>query len=256
MASYTAASSSAQPSVPTIQVNGGYWLEDAVGLDGSPRADVPLLNHWMVTGLQQLGLDALNVGYNDLAGLRSLGPEAANLDLPLVSANVSGPGIQPYRILRRGEMTIGITGITAPGVRFLPTPGFTITEPFAAARDIVSELADKTDIVVLLAFQASEAAKRIARRGNVDVVIDTNQHRTLDAPFRVGKAIWVRSHFQTMRLGELRLGLDQGQLSWAVDRKIDLDDQLPDDPNQATLSRMARKELRAIERKLYGRPRR
>ena len=151
---------------------------------------------------------------------------------------------------------MGITGITARGVTFLPTPGFEVSEPVAAARPVIEALNETTDVVVLLSFHASDAAKRLARQGGIDVVIDTNLHRTLDAPFRVGEAVWVRRHFQTMRLGELRIGLDRGAVAWAVDRKIDLDDLLPDEANQAVISREARKDLRAIERELFGRPRR
>jgi 2',3'-cyclic-nucleotide 2'-phosphodiesterase (5'-nucleotidase family) len=255
MASYTNAVHTAHPETPAIHVNGGYWLEDAVGLDGSPRADVPLLNRWMVTGLQQIGLDAINVGYNDLAGLRSLGEDGAP-DLPMVSANVEGKGIAPYLIVQRGELSVGITGITVRGPSFIPTPGFVLTDPLTAAQSVIEQLADRTDVIILLSFQSSDAAKRLARQGHVDIVVDTNTHRSLDAPFRVGDAVWVRSHFQTMRLGELRLGLGRDRIDWAVDRKIDLDDQLPDEPNLATVSRMARKELRAIEREIFGRPRR
>jgi 2',3'-cyclic-nucleotide 2'-phosphodiesterase (5'-nucleotidase family) len=258
-ASYAQALQAAQPQTPTLYVNGGYWLEDAVGLDGNPRADAPLLNRWMVSGMEQMGLDALNVGYNDMAGLRSLGTgddAPSQTGLPLVSANIKGPGIAPFLVVKRGDLTIGITGISSPGARTIPTPGFTVLDPVKAARPVIEELKQSTDLIVLLVFQAADAAKRLARDGDVDVIIDTNRHRTLDAPFRVSEALWVRSHFQTMRLGELRLGLKEDRITWAIDRKIDLDAVLPDEPNLATISKMARKELRVIERELYGRPRR
>jgi hypothetical protein len=96
----------------------------------------------------------------------------------------------------------------------------------------------------------------LANQGGVDVVVDTAGHRSFDPPVRVGEAIWVRSHYQTMRLGELRLGLDEGRIQWATDRKIDLDETIADQLDQQHLSTAARGELRALEREIYGRERR
>ena len=69
MASYMDASRAIQPTPEGIVVNSGYWLEDAVGLDGKPRADVPTLNRWMTEGQTALGVDALNLSPHDMAGL-------------------------------------------------------------------------------------------------------------------------------------------------------------------------------------------
>jgi hypothetical protein len=87
----------------------------------------------------------------------------------------------------------------------------------------------------------------------VDVVIDTNLHREFSAPFRVGDAVWVRSHIQTMRLGELRLGITDGQVTWAMDRKIDLDDEIPSSRDSLLIAQTAREELDALQRTLYQR---
>jgi len=102
--------------------------------------------------------------------------------------------------------------------------------------------------VVLLAHGAPEAARSLAERGLVDVVIDTNLHRSLEPPFRVGEAIWVKSHFQTMRLGELRLGLEGGRIAWARDRKIDMDEGIPPQNDARRLEEAARRAVDALMR--------
>ena len=106
------------------------------------------------------------------------------------------------------------------------------------------------------ADEATEAARTLAKRGGVDVVVDTAGHRSFDPPVRLGDAVWVRSHYQTMRLGELRMGLSSGRVAWASDRKIDLDEAIPDHPEQGRLSSAAAQELRALEKEIYGRERR
>jgi 2',3'-cyclic-nucleotide 2'-phosphodiesterase (5'-nucleotidase family) len=257
--SYVQAARAAEPSVPSLLVDGGYFLEDAMGLDGNPRADVPVLNRYMVEGLGRLPFTALNVGYNDLSGLTGLSDAGTwalgSVPLPLVSANAAGPGVVPYRIVEAGPRRVAITGITAPGVAFLPTPGFQTSDPVESGRRVLTELRGGADLVVLLSFQANDAARTLAEEGLVDVVIDTNLHTTFDEPFRVGKAIWLRSHLETMRLGELRLWLEDGRIARALDRKIDLDDRIPSIPEDEALASEARVAVAAATGSTPGNPR-
>lgn len=250
---YVEASRAANPDQPDLLLNGGYWLEDAMGLDGEPRPDTAVMNRWMIAGMQQAGFSALNVTYNDAAGISTVLEDGGESDVPGVSANISGPGIAPYRIIERGELTVGITGISRAGLTFQQTPGFTTKDPGRASVEILQALNEQVDVVVLMAYQVPEVAQRLAQKGLVDVVIDTNLHREFSAPFRVGDAVWVRSHIQTMRLGELRLGITEGRVAWAVDRKIDLDDEIPSSRDTMLLTEMAREELDTLQRALYQR---
>ena len=85
------------------------------------------------------------------------------------------------------------------------------------------------------------------------MVIDTNMHQAFYAPERVGEALWVRSHNQTMRLGELRLTAeDGGGVELVVDRKIDLDPEIPDSPRLAALVTQARNEIEAAQKLAFG----
>ena len=252
LAAYTDAARALPEAAPTLVVNSGQWLEDAVGMDGNPRADMPTLNRWMITGQQALKPDALNVSNHEIAGLSAIGGDTG--DLPLVSANVHGPGIVPLITLQRGDQRIAITGIAAKAVTLQPTPGYTMDDPYSAARAVLADV--DADLKIVLSYQARKAAKRLAKEGLVDLVIDAHRHRTLDVPSRIGRALWVRAHFQAMRMGELRLGLDAHRIKWALDRKIDLDEGLPDQRAQAEIYRAARAELATIETQLYGKPRR
>lgn len=252
MAAYMDASRAQPAAPPSIVLNSGQWLEDAIGMDGNPRADMPLLNQWMIRGQVALAPDALNVSNHEVAGLSAIGGDSGGL--PLVSANVKGPGIQPTIVVKRGDLTIAITGITAVGVTLQETPGYTMTEPYAAAKDALDGL--DVDVRILLSYQARKAAKKLAEEGWVDLVVDAHRHRTLDEPSRIGSALWVRAHFQAMRMGELRLGIDDQHIRWALDRKIDLDDGLPDQRSQAEIYKAARAELKTIETQLYGAPKR
>lgn len=250
-AAYIGASQAANPATGRLVVNGGYWLEDAVGITGAPRADTPVMNRWMASGLSALGASALNVGYPDMAGLRSL---ERRPQLPLVSANLSGEGIAPSRTVVTGGLRVGVTGISTTGsVAVSPPSGFEMADPYRGGKAALTALRAETDLTVLLSYQAPEAARRLARAGLADVVIDVGQHRERYAPIRVGEAIWVRSHYQTMRLGELRLWLSDGVITEVLDRKIDMDAEVPSAPDVLAVVRSARAALDVVQRELYGR---
>ncbi len=250
---YVDASRAANPAVPSVVVNAGYWLQDAMGFDGNLRADVTLANRWMVEGARLLGWDALNVGYPDVAGLSTL-PADGQAPLPLVSANVTGPGINRWVIVERNGLRVGITGITAKGQTLTDVQGYTIAPP-SAAGDVLDQLGEQVDVVVLLAYQATEEAQRLAAsHGVVDVVVDAATYRDYADSMYVGHAAWAFSNFQTMRLGELRVDLDGGRVVGGASRHVDLDPEVPDEPGLAALAKKARAELDAEQQRLYGAP--
>jgi 2',3'-cyclic-nucleotide 2'-phosphodiesterase (5'-nucleotidase family) len=137
------------------------------------------------------------------------------------------------------------------GPTLADTSRWTVGDP-AAAGPVLDELAEKADVVVLLAYKADETARALAKKHDVDVVVDTDAHREFVDPERVGGAAHVASHYQTMRAGELRLELKNGRVKSGVDRKIDLDPDMPDDPALAKLTRQARKEIDGVQKEMYG----
>lgn len=252
MDAYVDASRAANPDVPSVLVNAGYWLQDAMGFDGKLRDDVILGNTWMVKGVRAVGFDALNVGSPDIAGLTTLPPDGGP-PLPLVSANVEGPGINRWVIIERGGVRVGITGITSAEPTLTAVPGYTVRAP-ASAGAVLDALADQADVIVLLAYQATEAAVKLAAtHPSVDVVVDAALHREWQDPFYTpANAVWVASHLQTMRLGELRLGLDRGRVTGGLSRQIDLDPDLPDDPELLAMQKQARAELDVAQQAMFG----
>ena len=250
---YTQASTDANPSTPTLVLHGGYWLEDSMGVDGELRPDVPVMNRWMLRGIEATGFDAINVTFQDLPGFQEL-EEAPGW---AVSANVAAtdgrPAPAPYRILDKDGLRVGVTGITREDITFVPTPDYRVGDPVEAAVAALQEMADQVDLLVLLAFRTAEEARLVAEQvPELDLVIDTAMHRELYDPILVGQTLWLRSHYQTMRLGELRLTSSDGAITAFVDRKIDLDPEVPDEAGLAAISREARGELEKIQAELFG----
>jgi 2',3'-cyclic-nucleotide 2'-phosphodiesterase (5'-nucleotidase family) len=232
-----------------LRVHAGAWLEDPTGFDGALRLDVLEQDRWMVQGLTRLGLTALNLAYSDIPALARVDP----VDLPVVSANVEGPGVARWVTRDVGGVRVGITGVTAVGATLGDAPGF-VARPPASAAAALEELSKQVDVVVLLTYGASEAAAELARREPaVDVVIDAASHRETAPPRREGRAVVVESVVQTMRAGELRLKLEHGRVVGGLDRKVDLDPEVPDDPELGRLTREARTALDRIQKQEYAR---
>lgn len=231
---------------PMILLNPGYWLEDAGGFEGELRPDVEAMDRWMIKGLSLLPWGAMNLGAPDLAALTRLG--APLPALPLVSANAKGaPGSQIFTI---NGIKVGVTGISGQ-VPTLSDPVYPIQDPMTAG-PIIEELGKQVEVLVLLSWEATDAAKKLAERyPEIDVVIDANQYREFMAPAPIGHSVWVFSHYQTMRLGELRLKLDHGSIIGAVDRKIDMDPAMPAEDKLDTMLRQARGEIDLLQRQLY-----
>ncbi len=254
---YLDASIAANPETPWVLLNAGYFLDDAIGLGGELRADVPLSNRWMVHGLAEQGSwTAINPGYVDLPGIVELGQ--AFPALPLVSANIRARSedvapIQPWLKVQAGELTLGITGITTPGVSFVPTPQYAVEQPGPALEVVLDQMRGQVDLVVLLAFQTIDEARELAQdHPEISVVVDAFGHHESVPPFTVGEAIWVKSHHQTQRLGELRLWIEDGRVVQALDRKVELDPDIPGDAALTDIMVRAHQEIEQKAKEIWG----
>ncbi len=256
LAAYRNAAIAAWPDTPHLLVHGGNFMANDMGLDGELRADAPVQNAWMLKGLEAAGFDAVNVAYPDLPGLIRL----QEFPDQVVSANiVAMEGALPLprtRIVSVGNLTVGITGVTANGITFLPTPQYRVADPVENGVQALKEMADTADVLVLLVFEATDAVEQIlAQVPQMDlVVVETRMFRDFTPPMQRGGAIVTRSHFQTQRLGELRLAVGEDGISVVRDRKIDMDPEVPDDPALMSLLLEARGELEVIQAELFGTP--
>lgn len=243
------------PNTASLLVHGGWWLSDAMGTDGEIRADVPVMNKHLIDGLESASFDAVNVAYLDLPGLNGKTPPKWAVSANVKPTTADQPAIAPSLRIKKNNLVIGVTGITKVDQSFSPNPAFRIEDPVKSAVNVLNELKKSADILVLLTYDTPDEIKRIvAEVPELDVIIDTRQNRIETPPIQIGDSIWVKSHYQTMRLGELRLQVgDKKQTArLVVDRKIDLDSEIPDDPSLNELMNNARAEINAIQSTLFG----
>jgi hypothetical protein len=212
--------------------------------------DAVAANEWMVRGLRALHPVALNLSWADLTMLPGFDTPP---DLPLVSAQFSGPGVESFVERTIAGRRVIFTGVARAGPKMFLPEGYEMVDPEDGVRAVLaSARVQPEDLVVLLSYEANGVGTTLAKAGLVDVVIDANQHRYRDPPFRMGDAVWVKAHYQTMRLGELRLRIQEGRASWALDRKIDLDAEVPSDPTLDKWAKQAERDVAAVRKDAYG----
>ncbi len=247
---YTVATRSRNPRIDTWYIDAGGWLDGTPDASGAPRPDAQAANAWMLRALHTFRPVALNLSLTDLIALQGF-PDPP--DVPMVSANLQGPGIVPMVERTSHDLRVVFTGISATGLQSMLPPGYSATDPYQAARTLLADPSiQDADLVVLLAHNATTEAAQLAREGWVDVVVDAQQHRYRDAAFREGDAVWVKAYHQTHRLGELRLGIQNHRAAWALDRKVDMDEEIPVDPHLDRLATLAEREVATLRHDLYG----
>ena len=143
----------------------------------------------LVRAYNDFKYDALNVGINDLAlGVTFLQQFEKEATFPFLSANVStntGKLIfQPYTIVKKDGLRIGIVGVTN-GNNNLPEIQY--KDVVETARQMQSRLAEKTDFLVLLASVYNPDADRL-KQSNLayDLIIRSHTSRFSRYPRTVG----------------------------------------------------------------------
>ncbi|MCP4807079.1 MAG: hypothetical protein GY913_26455 [Proteobacteria bacterium] len=240
---YMDASRAAHPDTASLFVLAGQWLDDTRGPDGGLRGDMAVRNEHMLEGLEELGVDAANVTSRDIAALEG--------DVPDWGTSASLTGLPSALELQAGEHTVVVVGVGARGTTVSPAPGVIALDPVESAVAALAAHQD-ADVLVLLSWNVSDQVAAIAQAvPQLDVIIDAGMHRGYWEPVDVGDAVLVRSHYETTRLGEARFRVTDDGVELLVDRKIDLDEGIPDDPELAAIRDRARAAIDARQAELW-----
>ena len=130
----------------------------------------------MLEGFNKIGCDAINVGhYEMLNGLSYLKNISQKTDIPFISANLKDPStneliFEPYIILERGDLRIGVAGVTNQ----LPdTSKSMFTDDYIESANHYAELLSKeVDIIVMLVnADRGSQGDLVANMPDVDFIV-------------------------------------------------------------------------------------
>jgi len=244
----------ADPEVPLILLNTGAWLDNTIGYSVDLRADAKVANVAMTKALELGHWDVLNASFRDMPWFRE-----TEIPDTVVSANIrpveEGAGPAPYIVVEAGAVRVAVTGISTDGMVHIQPETHRTGDPVSSLEALLPQMHDDADLVVVLGYHLGSLATKVAKL-DVDVLIDADMFKEQHEPLVKHDTLWIRSRWRTQRLGELRLFLEDGVISGARDRMIDLDDRIPATRSIQRLEREVKVERDRLLEGLYGaRPR-
>lgn len=206
---------------------------------------------YLLDGMEKIGYDAVNLGRTDAElDMETLRKALGEARLPYVSANVwdrasARPVVERYRILKRGKLRIGITGVTRAGGDGVG-PGLDVRPPVEALAEIIPVLKQRCDFLIVLAFVDEEALKEIAGKFHeVHCVLGGDVPQSSNSVQEVNRALVFSVVDKGKVLGslELKRSADRYVVDRAEGVKI-VRDRLPEDPQMVSLIGRYKDELR------------
>jgi hypothetical protein len=196
--------------VPTLRLDAGHWAAPDAGADVSGAL------------VELLGFDALNLTSETL-GYVTGAPSAWERELPTVSANIEGADQARWRMIEVGGWLIGVTGVTGESM----DGEVHTSDPLLALMDVLPEMRLEADFIVVLAADVGALGPQLAALPEVDVLIEAGGYESRLDPVDVDGSVWIRPEAGWRHLGELHV-FGVRQPSWSVlDRRVEIDADLP-----------------------------
>lgn len=206
---------------------------------------------YLTEGMAKIGYDAVNLGRKEAGlDLDTLKGALATTPLPFVSANVLNrqtgkPIVEPFRLISRGGLTIGITGVTA-----IPSeevgPGILVRPPLEALTEVIPTLKRRCDYLIVLAFVGEDTLRDIANKFHeVDALLGGDVPQSSGAIQQINRAVVFNVTDHGKILGKLMLQ-NRGksyEATQAEGIKI-VGDRLEKDQDMVTLIARYKDELR------------
>ena len=174
--------------------------------------------------MSQMGYDAATIGNHDFdGGMENLARQLRHAKFPMLSANydfsqtVMQGKTQPYTIVKRGGVRVGIFGVGIELNGLVPAKlygGTDYQEPIEVANRTAQLLRDKKcDLVVCLSHlgfryrdDKPDDVKLAGASKDIDIILGGHTHTFLDAPVRVPNRDGVPVIVNQVGFGGLRLG--------------------------------------------------
>jgi 2',3'-cyclic-nucleotide 2'-phosphodiesterase (5'-nucleotidase family) len=210
-----------------------------------------------IEAMNLMGYDALGVGPLELAkGIEALQQRAAEADFPILSCNLvwsesQVPALEPFAIVEREGLRLGIIGVThagALGGLERLSPGVVLLEATEQVARYVAQVRPRADLVIVLSYLGLAEDQALAQAvEGIDLIVGGRSRRILREPLLVEGTIIVQAGFDGELVGRLELGghLDAAQM--VRFENIALGPEIADDPAMVQLVAGYRSALGADE---------
>ena len=114
-------------------------------------------------------------------------------EFPLIGSNMldldSGTmpsWIVPYHVVHKGNLRIGIIGVTINYTDFYRQLGWEVQDPLKAVAERVLQLRDKVDVLIVLSHLGLTTDQAMAKQiGGIDLILGGHTHHLLEQPLEI-----------------------------------------------------------------------
>ncbi len=199
------------------------------------RKDDSLRTVLMIAAMGMMGYDAVAIGDDDLLfGGGWLTELTERYALPLVCANCFLPDGKPlaakYRIVKKADIRIGITAVCTQESFFDTDTEVVISDPVTAIRKIWQEMAQQSDVKIILSHLGQEKSTELFKAfPNCDVLVNGHRKYDKEPVVMIDGKVMMQFGFQGKSLSAVNLYLKGGKIETENARWLDIIPEIPDD---------------------------
>lgn len=220
--------------------------------------------HALVPMMNALKMDAMTVHWEFAYTPKGLQELADRLDYPVLAINCRRDAdnalmFDPWRVVERGGLRIGIVGIASPIVGTAMPPSFSEGVTFTlGAEELPGAIAhlreaEKVDLVVILSHLGFPQDIKLARETDgIDVIVSGHTHNRMEAAIVENGAIIFQSGCHGSFVGRIDLDVEQGRIIGHRHRLVPIDDRLAEDAAMAAMVEQALAPDRAAMSEIVG----
>lgn len=213
------------------------FLDNGDTLHGT-RPAVQTQGAALVPVLNEAGLDGMTVHWDAVYGPEVLKRRAAELNYPVLAANLELEGqeerpFEAYRVVEKGNMRIAIIGLASN----LINPPFSTGYRTGLGLDRLPGLIqtvrseEKADLVVVLSHLGFPQDLQLAKQvDGIDVLLSGHTHNRVYQPVQQGETLIIQSGSHGSFLGRLDLSLEGGRICDYRHRLMEVTQEIEPDP--------------------------
>jgi len=165
-----------------------------------------------IEAMNAMAFDAMVVGNHEFDfGKEVLEVRVSEAAFPVLGANVAGvKGLKPYVIKEVNGLRVAVIGVVTDDTPVSTHPknvvGLGFAVPVESVTKYISEIKDRSDIVVVLSHLGSAADEELARKvTGIDLIVGGHSHTKLERPAMVGKTAIAQAFEHAKALGVVDL---------------------------------------------------
>ncbi len=199
-------------------------------------------------GMGVIGYDAAAVGDDDLQyGGKWLKERAAEAGVPLVSANcfvnASETLVSPYLLIKKGQYTIGVTGLTPREKLFDIDKSVSIKDPVSSLRKYWKEMTERSDFQVILSHLGQENSIKLRDSfPECDLIVNGHRKADIDPVILKGGAPVMQFGFQGKSLSFVDLRISGKRVDVIRSGWLTAGPEVPDDSSIVEVTRLTQKK--------------